>query len=373
MINTQLKNAPSLGGKPASPTRVGMIGCGVMAASHVRSLEPLRERMQFTAFADIDLAKAQAAAAASAGSVAVADYHSLLPYVDAVVIALPHDLHHSVGLACLSAGKHVLMEKPLALTESECRELIAADRSPAPVLMLGYVMRHDPQWSEFGRLIAERTYGATFHVSVWTEQYTDASRGAWLGSAKRLGGGQLFSHGCHYVDLMLQWMGDPVSGTHLGTNFGTPWMEREGTSNVALKFSNGATGYHFGTWGARGTKLGYAAHAHCEQGLLELNFSEGTITLHRDAAGGDLPALEAARLEAAKRGKNLVDPLRTVVYRRPGKAEKAVVAQMANFLDCIQNRQKPVISAAASLRSLQVIWKLYEAEERGIVADLRGI
>lgn len=344
-----------------------------MAANHVHSLAPLQKRMHFTAFADIDLAKAQAAAAACPGAFAVIDYHELLPHVDAVVIALPHDLHHAVGLTCLRAGKHVLMEKPLALTEPECRELIAADRSPLPVLMLGYVMRHDPQWSAFGRLLADRTYGTPFHVSIWTEQYTDTSRAAWLGSAKRLGGGQLFSHGCHYVDLLLQWMGDPVSGTHLGTNFGTPWMEREGTSNVALKFSNGATGYHFGTWGARGSKLGYAAHAHCEQGMLELDFAEGTITLHRDVAGGDLPAMQAARLEAAKRGENLPDPSRTVIYRRPGKAEKAVVAQMEDFLNCIQNGQKPMISAEASLRSLQVIWKLYEAEEHGVVADLRGI
>ena len=46
---------------------------------------------------------------------------------------------------------------------------------------------------------------------------------------------------------------------------------------------------------------------------------------------------------------------------------------MAAFLDCIEQRRTPEISAAASLRSLRVIWKLYEAEERGVVADLRGI
>ena len=78
-----------------------------------------------------------------------------------------------------------------------------------------------------------------------------------------LGGGQLFSHGCHYIDILLAWMGQPVSGTHLGTNFGTPWMEGEGTSNVSLKFANGALGYHFGTWGAKGTRLRYSFHAHC--------------------------------------------------------------------------------------------------------------
>jgi predicted dehydrogenase len=350
-----------------------MIGCGVMAANHVRSLEPLRDRMRFTAFADLEIDRAKAAAEASGGALAVTDYRQMLDEVDAVIVALPHDLHFPVGMLCLGRGKHVLMEKPLALTEKECRAFIAADRSPDPVLMLGYVMRHDPLWKEFGRLVRERVYGQAFHVSIWTEQYSDTSRGAWIGEARRLGGGQLFSHGCHYIDLLLHWMGKPVAGTHVGTNLCTPWMEREGTSNVSIKFASGATAYHFGTWGARGTKLGYAVHAHCEQGMLELDYAAGTITLHQDHTGGDLPSLDAARIEAAKRGESLPDPTAEVIYRRKGKAEKAVVSQIAAFLDCIEFKRKPEITAAASLPSLQVIWKLYEAEDKGVVADLRKI
>ena len=349
--------------------RMGMIGCGSMAASHCTVLAPLRNRMRFTAFADIDLARAQKAAAAVEGAIAVANYRDMLDYVDAVVIALPHDLHHPVGMDCLNAGKHVLMEKPLALTEAECRDLIAADRSPHPVLMLGYVMRHDPLWKKMGEYIQNRTFGEVFHVSVLTEQYTDTARGAWLGQAKRLGGGQLFSHGCHYIDLLLHWLGEPVCGTHIGGNLGTPWMEREGTSNVCLKFKSGATAYHFGTWGARGSRLRYAVHAHCTSGMLELDHARGVISLHRDSSGGDLPSLSALALP----GETLENPDRVVMYRRPGEGGKAVVQQMEEFLNCIENQQKPEISAAASLRSLQVIWKLYEAEETMKVADLRGL
>ncbi|MGI6099744.1 MAG: Gfo/Idh/MocA family oxidoreductase [Lentisphaerae bacterium] len=349
--------------------RVGMIGCGSMARNHCVALQPLAERMRFTAFADIDPERAGAAAARYPGALAVKDYKLIFDDVDAVVIAVPHDLHHRIGLDCLKAGKHVLMEKPLALTEGECRELIAADHSPHPVLMLGYVMRHNPMWTRFGECLRDETFGKVFHVSIWTEQYTDTSRAAWLGEARRVGGGQLFSHGCHYIDLLLHWLGDPVCGTHIGTNLGTPWMEREGTSDVSLKFASGATAYHFGTWGARGTRLGYAVHAHCTEGMLELDGSAGTITLHRSRTDGDLPALEAL----AAPGEALDKPDQVVVYRRPDEGGKAVVEQMAAFLDCIEQERKPEISAAASLRSLQVIWKLYEAEEQMRVADLRGI
>ncbi|NLF22252.1 MAG: Gfo/Idh/MocA family oxidoreductase [Lentisphaerae bacterium] len=349
--------------------RMGMIGCGSMSGSHLAALQPLESRMRFTAFADIDVARAERAAALVPGALAVADYHAMLDAVDAVVIAVPHDLHYRLGLDCLQAGKHVMMEKPLALTEAECRELIAADRSPHPVLMLGYVMRHDPLWRQFGDYLRTEAFGQVFHVSIWTEQFTDTTRGAWIGQASRLGGGQLFSHGCHYIDLLLNWLGNPVCGTHIGTNRGTPWMEREGTSDVSLKFASGATAYHFGTWGARGSRLRYAVHAHCTEGMLELDHAAGTITLHRSRTDGDLPAMSAL----AAPGESPDEPNRAVVYRRPGQGGKAVVQQMEAFLDCIEQQRKPTVSAAASLRSLQVIWKLYEAEERMQVADLRGI
>lgn len=349
--------------------RVGMIGCGRMSASHVRALAPLGERMRFAGFADIDLQRAKSAALATEGAVAVADYRDLFDHVDAVIVALPHDLHHCVGTACLNAGKHVLMEKPLALTEEECRALIALDQSTEPVLMLGYVMRHAPLWTRFGVMLREQACGTPFHVSVWTEQYTDTARAEWLGQAARVGGGQLFSHGCHYIDLLLHWLGDPVCGTHVGTNLGTPWMEREGTSNVSLRFANGATAYHFGTWGARGSRLRYAAHAHCTDGMLELDHATGTITLFRDRSGGDLPELDSL----AGPGETVEDPNRVVLFRRPGEAAKPVLAQMRAFLDCIETGTKPEISAEASLRSLQVIWRLYDAEEKNVVADLTDL
>jgi predicted dehydrogenase len=235
--------------------------------------------------------------------------------------------------------------------------------------MLGYVVRHNPLWQRFGQYLQEETFGKVFHVAIWTEQYTDASRAPWLGQARRQGGGQLFSHGCHYIDILLHWLGQPLCGTHVGTNLGTPWMEREGTSSVSLKFASNATAYHFGTWGARGSRLRYSVHAHCTEGMLEMTHATETIVLHRDRSGGDLPALEA--LAAA--GEPVEQPNEVVVYRQTGRGGKAVVEQMAAFLDCIEHRRKPQISARASLRSLQVIWRLYAAEEQGLVADLRDL
>jgi len=88
--------------------------------------------------------------------------------------------------------------------------------------------------------------------SIWAEQHTQYPPDHWAMNAATLGGRRLFGHGCHYVDLLLWFLGCPVRGTHMGTHHGMPWMEREGTSNVVLEFEGGALGYHLGP-GAPGT------------------------------------------------------------------------------------------------------------------------
>lgn len=348
--------------------RVGMIGCGCMAGAFLQGLQELHDRMRVTALVDIDPAKLAAAAPHAPGARLSTDYRDVLGDIDAAIVALPHDLHHPVGLACLAAGVHLLMEKPLAITEAQCLELLHAAEAARRVLCVGYVMRHDPLWTEMGRLIREAVYGPAFQVSIWTEQYTDTSRGAWVADPRRNGGGQLFSHGCHYIDLLLHWLGRPVAGTHIGTNYGTPWMEMEGTSQVSIRFASGALGYHAGTWGARGSRLRYAVHAHCTEGMLELDHAARIITLHRDASGGDLPALQAALAAGAE----IDSPGRTVLYRTPPTG-KATNAEVEEFLVCIATGKEPVANPRTAMQSLRVIWRLYDAECRHAVADLRGL
>jgi predicted dehydrogenase len=332
--------------------RLGVIGCGGMAQAHVNRFEGLENRMVVTAAVDTDLERAEAVAALCPDAIASVDYRTILNRVDAVLIALPHHLHHPVTLECLAAGKHVLLEKPMANTEQECLDIIdAADRS-GRTLMIAYVMRYDPCVVRMKELLDANTYGECFQLSIWTEQLTQREPDHWISDAQKLGGGQLFSHGCHYIDILLWYMGRPVDGTHVGTNLGTPWMVKEGTSNVSMRFESGALGYHFGTWGARGTRLHYSFHAHCTEGMLEFRLSsdqwEGErLILHRTGH-------EEEVLLSAERAK----PTRT---------------EMEHFLDCIDTGAEPLTNARDSLEGLRVIWRMYEAEEKGVIADLSGI
>lgn len=352
--------------------RLGMIGCGNMARGYLLQLGELADIVRVTALVDLVRERAEKAATdapIARGARIETDYDKVIDDVDAVVIALPHDLHHPVAMTFLEADKHVLLEKPMAITEQECLDLVRTSDHSNGILMIGYVMRFHPLWLEMARLLHEQAYGDVFHISIWTEQYTNFPYSHWAPQVVRLGGGQLFSHGCHYIDLLLSWLGRPVSGFHLGTNHGTPWMVREGTSNVAIKFENGAVGYHFGTWGARGTKLAYSVHAHCTEGMLELNHADRTISLWRNPGKGDLPALEAS----LPPGAELEAPNRALIYRLDTTRAKSISEEVRHFIQCIQTNSQPVTNPRMATQSLRVIWRLYQAEENGVVADLRGL
>lgn len=338
--------------------KVGVIGCGGMAKAHARRFAQVGESMEVTALVDIVPERASAVAELMGNKPVVAtDYREILPLVDAVLVVLPHDLHHEVTLECLNAGKHVLVEKPLANSEQECVEMIETAQKNGRVLMVAYSMRFHPLVREFKRLLDAKTYGEVFQLSIWTEQFTRYPEGHWTRSQEQLGGGQLFSHGCHYIDLMLWMLGKPVRGVHLGTNTGTPWMEREGTSNVTLEFEGGVLGYHGATWGARGSRLRYAFHAHCTGGMLEIDLHAGKLIAHTRMDG--------------HRPEDPAEQKSEIIMECPHA--KPTAEEMQHFIECIQTGETPLTDPISSLEGLRVIWALYDAEEGKGFADLRGM
>ena len=252
------------------------------------------------------------------------------------------------------------MEKPLCITESECIELIDTSEKNGITLMCAYPVRYWPAIIYLKQLVDEKKYGDVFQMSIWTEQYTrfPPSRN-WGNTIAGLGGGQLFSHGCHYIDLLLWFLGEPVYGVHIGTRLGTPWLEGEGTSNIIIAFESGALGYHFGTWGARGTKNGYNFQIHCTEGMLEYNHQEGKVYLY-----SGLVKDGARSVENSKSPK---------VLWESEDVSKQTQYETRHFLNCIRNKTKPLTDGPSSLQGLRVIWELYKAEEEHRIADLRGL
>ena len=124
-------------------------------------------------------------------------------------------------------------------------------------------------------------------------------------------------------------------------------MEREGTSNATIEFAGGAIGYHFGTWGARATRHGYAIHVHAEKGMLEADLRAGELRLHTRSGAETLT--------------------------RTDPQQKYVDRELGQFLDCLEQRRPVPTDGPTSLQGLRVIWRLYQAEREHVVADLSGL
>ena len=339
--------------------KLGLIGCGGMMKNHAKGIQEL-DCVEITAVCDIDIERARDVASVLNSPYVTADYKSMVDYVDAVLVVLPHHLHFQCGMFFARAGKHIMMEKPLCNTEEECLRLIELCDEMNVTLMCAYPVRYWQGIERYKKMVDSGDYGKIMQMSIWTEQLTVVDDQSWLGTSA-LGGGQFFSHGCHYIDILLWFCGKPVCGSHLGTNVGTPWMLREGTSVATIKFENGALGYHGATWGARGTKLGCSFQVMMEKGMLEYDHLLGEIRLY-DENSEHIPG------EATKNEHDF-----KVLWKRESEVNKETQHEMRHFVDCINNKKKPLTDGRSSLQSLRIIWKMYDAEKQGIIADLRGL
>jgi UDP-N-acetylglucosamine 3-dehydrogenase len=123
--------------------RVGIIGVGIMGANHARVLAEM-PNVELAGVADPDRAQAMRVGNAL-DCEAVADHKTLIDLgIDAAVIAAPTHLHHSIALDCINAGVNVLVEKPIAPSVEEGRQIVAAARSKGVTLMVGHVERFNP-------------------------------------------------------------------------------------------------------------------------------------------------------------------------------------------------------------------------------------
>ncbi len=344
--------------------RLGIIGCGMMTGNHSQSFDSLKDVLTVTCTCDKYIERAEAAAKALGAEHAFADYKDMVDYVDAVLVVLPHAAHFDCGMFFIQNHKHVLMEKPMCVTEEECIKLTKASEEYNVKLMTAYCVRYMEPIVRLKEFVDNGVIGDVFQMSVWTEQFSRGKGKEGAGTVARLGGGQLFSHGCHYIDILLWFLGNPVRGFHMGTNFGTPWMEMEGTSNVVIEFENGALGYHMGTWGAVGTRHGWEFQIHGTKGMLaysKIGEYGGKIALYKN-------------LGAAKEHNE--DPNATdieVLWETNDIFGKKTAGEIRHFVKCINEDLVPETNAYESIQGLRVIWKLYEAEQKGVVADLRGL
>ena len=121
------------------------------------------------------------------------------PDIELIYVSTPHEFHYEHVCKATAAGKHVLVEKPLAISDEECQDLIETADASGKVLMVAYCMRYHPLIQEMKRLVDEKVYGEVIQYSIWTEQFTRYEPGHWALSAANLGGVLWFSRGASRV------------------------------------------------------------------------------------------------------------------------------------------------------------------------------
>lgn len=316
--------------------RTAVVGLN-MGSAHAHAYQ-MSEKSDLRWVVDLDETKA-AQMAERLGCRYTTDWRRVLEDdVDAVSLATPHHLHAPMALEAIEAGKHILMEKPLANSEEDCLKLIDAAERRGVVLMLAYIVRYRPAVRLLKKIVETEEYGKPFNANCWVEGYLPPQPPeSWFSRKEKLGGGVLFSHGCHYIDLLLWLFGKPVQAAGLGTRLGTEWLEGEGTHHSILQFDGGAVAHLVSSWGMKVRDTPALLHIHTPQACLVLSGNK----------------LEVITQEGRK---TLYEP------EEPVNSNARALAEVEHFLDCIRTGERPETDGKEALKSHRLIWGLYSGQ-----------
>ncbi len=225
--------------------KLAFIGCGAIARFHLDGIKGHVPRVDVTTLVDIDTAKAQAYAEETGGRPFTSLGEALADGdFDAVDILLPHDLHEAVAIQCLEAGKHVLLEKPIAPTLDACDRIFKVAAQSDCVFMVAENSQYWPEILEAKKHIDDGAIGdiitarAAF-VYPFDEYWFKEAR-PWRFESGRTGGGITIDGGSHWIRPLRMWMGEVKEAVGV-LDHPLRQMEGESLTRALLRFESGKT------------------------------------------------------------------------------------------------------------------------------------
>lgn len=187
--------------------KFGLIGAGAIGALRAEALRRTRST-SLIAISDLDESRARAAAPGAryhaAGDSVIGD-----PEVEAVVISTPPQFHEPLAVQALRAGKHVLVEKPMAATVDSCRRMVDAAQESGRLLTVGFNHRYFPALKVVRDAVRSGEIGKLTHVRAYAGHMgLQEFKAPWMYDAQIMGGGALMDNGIHILDLCRYIMGD---------------------------------------------------------------------------------------------------------------------------------------------------------------------
>ena len=252
--------------------RFAIVGCGEIAVQTAQGMAEA-PHVEIALTMDIELALAQDLAQRHAGR-ATSDFEAVLadPAIDAVYIAIPHDLHAPLAIAAAQAGKHVLLEKPIATNVADAKRIIAACAENQVTLGIAFVGQVDADCRRLRQLIAEGLIGKVVGIRYaaladkpayyWHGGYTRRVHTDWRISKARSGGGIVIMNLIHDFNTIRFITGlEAVRVFAEYGTFATP-VEVEDLAFATLRYDNGAIGsveagsaIRGGSMGAEGDRI----------------------------------------------------------------------------------------------------------------------
>lgn len=336
-------------------TGFGIIGTGAIAKVHADCLDEIADARL------IAVASSSAQRAKKAESVFDAtvydDYHSMLERkdIDAVIITTQSGGHLTPTLAAAKAGKHVLCEKPLEITDERASQMIKACRLSDVKLGCIFQNRFNPQFQLLKKAVDEGYLGRILMGNASINWYRDPAyyfTSPWKGTIAGDGGAALINQGIHAIDLLLNLMGE-VKSVFGRINTMVHAIEGEDVANATLEFRNGALGVITG-----GTAL-FPGHPE----RLEVFGERGSVIWE----GGSIKEWNVEGLprpETPNTGSSLgfSDPM--AINNEMHKL------QILDFIQAVNSDQNPLVSGEEGIKALTLISSIYQSSKEGKLIEV---
>lgn len=320
------------------PIRIGAIGVGNMGQHHTRVLSLLKD-VELVGVSDINVERGLDIASKYRVRF-FEDYRDLLPHVDAVCIAVPTYLHHAVGMDCLQAGVHVLIEKPIAASIAEAESLVNAAAESQSILQVGHIERFNPAFQELSKVLkTEQLLAIEAHrMSPYSDRANDVS--------------VVLDLMIHDIDLLMELAAAPVvkltaSGSRACTNESLnisistkprPYLDYV---TATIGFANGIVATLTASKVTH-RKIRRIA-AHCKNSMTEADFLNNEILIHRQTTA------------------NCMTDYGQVLYRQDGLIEKVYTsnieplhAELEHFVNCVRGGNQPSVGGEQALKALRI-------------------
>lgn len=334
------------------PVRVAVIGAGLIAQrAHLPSYVAAPEA-ELSAIVSGRRATAEAAAARFGSPRVLDSWQQAIadPGIDAVDICTPNALHAEIAIAAARAGKHVLVEKPMATSLAEADAMVAAAREAGVLLAVAHNLRFVPIYMTMQRLIAAGAIGRVFSArGSFMHAGPDEFWGAtsdWFWQEGQAGGGSLLDMGIHMIDLLRWMVGRPVLEVTAMTARVLKPTFADDNAMVIMRCEGDILASVQSSWSARPVPDRQIA-IHGELGNLMMGRSadEPLVLNLQDGAGArkELPLIPAANL--------LGDPF-------------------VNFVRAIRGEAEPLVPGEEGRTSLAIALGAYESARTGCVVRL---